>query len=276
VYEVRPGVFALVEPYQFQEVISYLVLGEREALLFDTGMGIGPIARVVKELTSLPVTVLNSHTHFDHVGGNADFERVLALDTPYTRANLRGFPPASLRGEVADEALCRGLPPGFEAAAYHTRAWTAARFVADGHRVDLGGRVLEVLHVPGHTPDAVALLDRAAGLLFTGDTFYEGPIWLFVPETDLAAYARSVARLTALVPGLTRLLPAHNAAGAPPERLLSVGPALAALRGGRVPGTPGEGGQVTFTFEGFSIVTSRDALAGKTDSTRGGSGLPPS
>src|SRR5215510_1299191 len=66
VYRIRPGVFAIYEPHQFEEVISYLVIGSKRALLFDTGMGIGKISDVVMELTKLPVIVLNSHTHFDH------------------------------------------------------------------------------------------------------------------------------------------------------------------------------------------------------------------
>src|SRR5216684_8250228 len=71
VYRIRSGVFAIYEPHQFEEVISYLILGERRALLFDTGLGVGAISQVVRQLTPLPVTVLNSHTHFDHTGGNA-------------------------------------------------------------------------------------------------------------------------------------------------------------------------------------------------------------
>jgi glyoxylase-like metal-dependent hydrolase (beta-lactamase superfamily II) len=53
------------------------------------------------------------------------------------------------------------------------------------------------------------LIDVTAGLMWTGDTFYEGPIWLFFPETDLAAYETSLARLAALAPQLKALLPAH-------------------------------------------------------------------
>ena len=60
VYRLGDGVFAIGEPFQFQEVISYLILGSKSALLFDTGLGIGRIDRVVKALTPLPVTVLNS------------------------------------------------------------------------------------------------------------------------------------------------------------------------------------------------------------------------
>jgi len=73
VWDVGDDVIAIYEPMQWQEIISYLVLGSERALLFDTGMGIAPISEVVAQLTDLPVTVLNSHTHMDHIGGNAEF-----------------------------------------------------------------------------------------------------------------------------------------------------------------------------------------------------------
>ena len=262
VYRVADGVFAIYEPFQFQEVISYLILGSKEAVLFDTGLGIGRMSAVVRQLTPLPVTVLNSHTHSDHIGGNAEFERILAMDTAYTRANTAGFAPKAVAGEVAAEALCRGLPPGFDAAQYRIRPFTPTRFIRDGHRIDLGGRQVEVLHVPGHTPDAVALLDSAAGFLWTGDSFYEGPIWLFAPETDWSAYASSVDRLASLVPRLKTLFPAHNVAVSDPALLLRLQKGVAAVRSGQVEGKEDAKGQVTFPFDGFSILTSRRALAG--------------
>src|SRR5215469_8339243 len=70
VYKIRPGVFAIYESHQFEEVISYLILGDKKAVLFDTGMGISDIQKTVRGLTSLPVMVINSHTHNDHVGDN--------------------------------------------------------------------------------------------------------------------------------------------------------------------------------------------------------------
>ncbi len=275
VYRVDDGVFAITEPFQFQEVISYLILGSKGAMLFDTGLGIGRMREVVEELTRLPVTVLNSHTHFDHVGGNAEFERILAMDTTYTRANTRGFPPETLAGEVSGEALCRPLPPGTDARSYRTRPYTPSAFVRHGHRVDLGGRELEVLHVPGHTPDAVALRDAAASLLWTGDSFYEGPIWLIVPETDWAAYAASVDRLVRLVPLPRKLLPAHNIAVSSPALLLRLREAVAAIRSGRARGEERPNGQIGFSFGDFSIVTTKAALEGREKGLdRGGSGLP--
>jgi glyoxylase-like metal-dependent hydrolase (beta-lactamase superfamily II) len=274
VYEADAGVYALLEPFQFQEAISYLIVGKDRALLFDTGIGLVPIRPVVEELTRLPVLVLNSHTHFDHVGGNAEFDHILALDTPYTRANAKGFEHEALRGEVEPDSFCQGAPRGVDTAAYHTRPWQPTRFVTDLEKIDLGGRVLEVLHVPGHTPDALALLDRGQGLLWTGDSFYEGAIWLYVPETDLDAYERSIARLAALVPDLKHLLPAHNTADAKPRRLVQTKDAIRRVRSGGVKGRAESGNRLVFEFDGFSILTSKALLEGRTgDRARGGSGL---
>ena len=91
VYETSEGVYSIVEPYQIEESISHLIVGGDRAILFDTGIGLLPIRPVVERITDRPVTVLNSHTHFDHVGGNAEFSSILAIDSDYTRANMAGF-----------------------------------------------------------------------------------------------------------------------------------------------------------------------------------------
>jgi glyoxylase-like metal-dependent hydrolase (beta-lactamase superfamily II) len=210
VYTVAEGVTAIYEPHQWQEVISYLIEGTDRALLFDTGNGIGDIRTVVDGLTAKPVTVLNSHGHFDHVGGNHAFDRILGMDTDFTRARQAGQPNAAIALEVSAAALCRPAPGGVSEATHVGRPYTISRFVADGQRIDLGGRTLEIIHLPGHTPDAIALIDREAGLLWTGDSFYAGPIWLYAPETDLVAYRRSLERLVELSKEVRWLLPAHN------------------------------------------------------------------
>ena len=261
VWDVGDGVLALYEPMQWQEVISYLVLGTERALLFDSGMGIAPISEVVAELTELPVTVLNSHSHLDHVGGNSEFERIVGMDTHYTRERARGLPNERVRGEVASEALCASLPGGLTQDTYVTRPWTITEVARDGHRIDLGGRVLEILHTPGHTPDAIMLFDPEAGYLWTGDSFYEGPIWLFAPETDLDAYEASMNRIAELVPDLTRLFPAHNTPVADPVRLTELRDALAAARAGTLEGTYSDDrSTVTFDLGAFSILLRTDLL----------------
>jgi len=254
VYRLEAGVFALYEPHQAQEVISWLILGEESALLFDTGMGLAPIRLVVEELTRLPVVVLNSHTHYDHMGGNAEFQTILALDTDYGRQNARGWGHDVLAGELDPQAFCAEKLPGFDAAHYRIPPFRATSFVVDGQVIDLGGRQLEVLGVPGHSPDSVALLDAAAGLLWSGDTFYEGQIWLYFPGTDLDAYARSVRRLARLAPGLRRVFPSHNTPVAPPDKLVALARAFDRVLDGAVASRPSRDGLVEYPFEGFSFL----------------------
>lgn len=253
IYRIRPGVFAIYEPKQFEEVISYLILGEKRAVLFDTGLGVGKISAVVARLTPLTVTVINSHTHFDHVGGNAEFQEIWNRDLPYTLQNMHGQSNAYSRDTLLPERLCGSLPPGTKPDSYTTRPWKSLHTLQDGERINLGGRELEVLFTPGHTPDSLTLLDRKNGLLFTGDSFYPGPIYLFTPETDFGAYAQSVARLAALESQIQLLLPAHNVPVAPPAYLHRLAYAVQQVRNGKAQGQLVEGHR-EYLFDGFSLL----------------------
>jgi glyoxylase-like metal-dependent hydrolase (beta-lactamase superfamily II) len=246
VYQVEPGVFAITEPRQFQEAISYLIVGDSSALLFDSGIGLVPLSPVVKALTQLPVRVLNSHSHFDHVGANHEFDQVLALDMPFTRANEAGKPHERIADEVVPTAFCGAAPSGADTAAFRSQPWQVTRRVKLGDTLAVGGRTLEIVAAPGHTPDAIVLLDRANGLLFTGDTFYESTLWFFAAETDIGAYEQTMQRLAALAPSLRRVLPAHNTVSASPARLQVVADAVGELRrGGGVREVDGERERVT-------------------------------
>jgi glyoxylase-like metal-dependent hydrolase (beta-lactamase superfamily II) len=252
VYKVAPSVFAIYEPHQFEEVISYLIVGETRAALFDTGLGIGNIQKVTAELTKLPVVVLNSHTHNDHVGGNWQFTNIYGMETDFTRASARGSREEAQQ-ELEPGMLCGDLPKGFDAARYATQPWTISRWLRDGDSVDLGGRTLEVLSTPGHTPDAICLLDRKNGLLFTGDTYYPAPIWLFRPETNLDAYVASVKRLAALAPQLKTVLGAHNIPVAEPAVLAKVVAAIEAVRAGKVDSKSDGQGRL-YEYEGIRFL----------------------
>ena len=252
VYKIRPGIFAIYEPHQLEEVISYLIVGNDRALLFDTGMGISNIQAVVAGLTKLPVSVLNSHTHNDHVGDNWRFTDIYGMDTEFTRVNARGS-KEDAQAELAPDEICGALPAGFDTKAYATKPFHITHWLHDGDQINLGGRVLKVISTPGHTPDAIALLDKANGLLFTGDTFYAGPIYLYRPETDLDAYLASVQKLAALAPHLQLLLPAHNVPVARPSILSKVVIAMEQVRRGEVKPIPNDG-KHEYVFEGFSFL----------------------
>ncbi len=252
VYKVATGVFAIYEPHQSEETISYLIVGNKRAALFDTGMGIGDLKGVIGELTKLPIVVLNSHTHNDHVGDNGQFETIYGMDTDFTRQNARGSREAA-QEEIAADQICGTLPKGFDRKTYVTRPWKITSYIHDGQRIDLGGRTLEVIATPGHTPDAISLIDRANGLLFTGDTYYPATIWLYRPETDFDAYDASIHKLAALAPQIRTVLGAHNIPVAPPSVLPRLVTAFEAVRAGKAAATPGDPGQVIYKVDGFSF-----------------------
>ena len=185
-------------------------------MLFDTGMGIGDVKKVAAELTRLPVLVLNSHTHNDHVGGNWEFDTVLGVDSDFTRAQARGS-KEDAQQEIAPGELCGDLPRDFDAKSYATRPWTISRIVHDGETLDLGGRSIEVIATPGHTPDSLSLFDRLNGLLFTGDTYYPGTIW-FIARKLISRPTRDRSNVwLALAPEAKDVLGAHNLPKAGPS-----------------------------------------------------------
>ena len=103
-----------------------------------------------------------------------------------------------------------------------------------------------MIATPGHTPDAICVLDCANGLLFSGDTYYPGPIWLFRPETDVVAYGRSVRRLATLQPQVKLILGAHNVPLAPPDVLGDLAAAFEKVQAGQVHYKPAGEGKVTY------------------------------
>jgi glyoxylase-like metal-dependent hydrolase (beta-lactamase superfamily II) len=233
VYKAAPDVFAIYEPHQSEETIGYLIVGNARALMFDTGMGIGDLKTLAWQLSKLPIIVLNSHTHDDHVGNNWQFHTVYGMDTEFTRRNAKGS-KKSAQAEIGPGDICGSLPAGFDRATYRTRPWKVSKWLHDGDRIDLGGRTIEVIATPGHTPDAISLFDRGNGLLFTGDTYYPGTVWLYLPETDLAAYSNSVRRIAALVPEVKLVLGAHNVPLAPPSVLEDLEGAFEKVQAGQV------------------------------------------
>ena len=250
VYRIRPGTYAIYEPHQAEEVISYLIVGHQRALLFDTGMGISDIRKVVEGLTRLPVSVINSHTHNDHVGDNWRFSDVYGMDTAFTRKNAQGS-TADAQAELAPDEICGALPTGFDAKTYSTRPFHITRWLRDGESIDLGGRAVQVMFTPGHTPDSISLWIAKEGLLFPGDMYYQGPIYLYRPETDLDAYEASIAKMNAL--GAKLLLPAHNIPVGDPAVLPRVLAAMKEVRAGKI--TPVRNGEKwEYKLEGFSFL----------------------
>ncbi|HSM30643.1 MAG TPA: MBL fold metallo-hydrolase [Woeseiaceae bacterium] len=253
VYRVADGIFAIYEPGQFEEVISFLVTGEDRALLFDTGLGIGDMKRVVRQLTDLDIVVLNSHTHYDHIGSNHQFETIWGRDTDYTLGRAGGSPPEAVAEFLQEGWVWKQLPEGFVAEDFRSRPFTISRFVDEGDVIDLGGRALEILGTPGHAPDAICLLDRDNGLLLTGDSFYLAPLYTHLEGSDFLDYATTAERLAGLADDITAALTSHNVPVVEPRYMTALGDAFAAIEDGTADYVMTDGFR-EYPFDGFSVI----------------------
>jgi glyoxylase-like metal-dependent hydrolase (beta-lactamase superfamily II) len=253
VYEIRPDVLAIYEPGQFEEVISYLVVGTERALLFDTGLGIGDMHRLVDELTDREVVVLNSHTHYDHVGGNHAFETVYGTGLDYTAESARGKSYDEVAEFVGEGWIWKDLPESFSIDGYRSRPFTVTDVVEDGQAIALGGVELEVLLTPGHAPDSLCLLDRERRLLFTGDTLYPATLYAHLPGSSFRDYQRSAERLASLAGAVDVLLPAHNEPTMPSSALVALRDAFAAVQEDGAPFVLADGYR-EYDFGRFSLL----------------------
>ena len=198
VQDLGGGTFAIGEPRYYQQNYSYLIIGTTRALLFDAGSGTRDISGVVRHLTKLPVTVIVSHLHFDHLGGITPFQRVAMIDLPETRADVSGGFFRPKRYEYM------GLVDRLAAPSVRVGEW-----LKPGSTIDLGGRSLEVLSTPGHTPTSVALFDLQNRQLFIGDFIYPTTLYAFLPGASLSAYQATAMMLLEMLPADTVLWTAH-------------------------------------------------------------------
>jgi hydroxyacylglutathione hydrolase len=198
VQRIDANTYAIGEPRYYQSNYAYLIVGEQRALLFDAGSGTRDITHVVTSLTHLPVTVLPSHLHFDHTGGIASFTSIAMIDLRDTRADVTNGRLTPGRYEYLG-ILDRLAPPTF----------SVTEWVKPGAKIDLGGRALQVLHVPGHTPSSVALYDAARHELFAGDFIYPTTLYAFLPGASLTQYRATTRALLTRLPADTTIWTAH-------------------------------------------------------------------
>ncbi len=255
------GVFTIEEPLHDEQVKSYLVVGTKRAILIDTGMGVGDIRALVANLTDRPVTVVNSHAHWDHIGGNGLFAEIL-IHAAEADVLQRGYPNARLRPNFDSERLLGPLPQGFDPAAIAFPPVPPTGLLRGGETLDLGGRILEVIHAPGHSPGGIVLLDRAGRTLFSTDVAYPGALYCLVRDADFGAYRETMRRLAELAQYVDRVYPAHNASPMDPGLLPLMRDALDAVATGRPPDAM-DGNVLIHRFDGFSVWLTADKLGGE-------------
>lgn len=141
---------------------SYLISGKDKALLIDAGYGKGDLKKIVDSLTDLPVILAITHNHGDHCLHAAQF-------------STRLMHPNDIAVQKHMEQIGECHWPGLPLADTYGE-------IRGGDVIDIGGYTFEVIEAFGHTPGSVMFLDRAHGVLFTGDAISSGgQLWMQVP-----------------------------------------------------------------------------------------------
>mgnify|MGYP001055554677 CR=1 FL=1 len=258
---IEPGIALIAEP---GHVFSWLIAGAERSLLLDTGLGIADIREPVAALGADQPLVVNSHAHFDHVGGNARFDEVAmhesapdwlqsGTDPELLDAYAGAMPELSaawralleLDRECAFLAGPEAVPRPWPQAAIAERGWlieppAPTRTLRDGDVLDLGDRRLRVIHTPGHAAEHICLLDERAGILWAQDQVYYGPLLIFERGSSIEAFACSPRRLADELAGAVRTVyTAHCLRySVPPQFLGEVAAAAEAVAAGEAEMAP--------------------------------------
>lgn len=190
VKEITSRVYLLDES---GESTGYLVVGSKMAVLIDTMNGGEDLKALAKHYTDLPVMVVNTHGHCDHIGGNIYFEEawIHPADMELAKEHM------SFEGFVE---FCRekglSMPP--------------FKFLEDGQEIDLGDLTLKVIWMPGHTRGSVLLLLKEERILFTGDAINRH-LWMQLGDsTDLETLAKNLDGVMYLTEEADVILHGHN------------------------------------------------------------------
>ena len=204
----------------------FLLTGTEKALLIDSGMTTQNAKEIAETITSLPIAYLITHSDRDHICGSDGFDTVLMH--PLEEAHFR--------------LTCRE---------------EKARYVNEGDIIDLGDRKLEIIHIPGHTPGSIAVLDREARFLISGDPIQEnGRIFMFGEHRNMEDYIKSLEHLKKWERAFDEIWPSHANIPISPENIDKLHDGAFSVVSGKVNGKEEElhGHKIVVYDLGFSTL----------------------
>lgn len=207
VEEIDYQTFAISEYKHWEETHCYLLCGNERSVLIDSGLGVSNIKRVVSSLTELPVTVVTTHVHWDHIGGHKLFDTIAvnAMEKDWL-VNKFPLPLQEVKNNIM-RSPC-DFPDDFDIDRYQIFQGEPQIILNDGDIVDLGGRKLQVIHTPGHSPGHCCFYEPERKYLYSGDLIYKGCLQVFYPTTDPQLFYESVKRINNFK--VAKILPGHH------------------------------------------------------------------
>lgn len=178
VTKLENNIYRIYEP---KDIYTTVILGNEKALVIDNGHGFGNVRKVIESITDLPLMVVNTHGHLDHAGGNYLFDEVYInfedIPTYYKYEEEKDLMLISY-DKLFKEKGIQMFPDDFDRESF-MKTTTKKFLPLENHQIiDLGGRKLEVIKVPGHTVGHVTFLDYETGILFSGDAV-STTLWLY-------------------------------------------------------------------------------------------------
>ena len=207
-------------------VRMFLLAGTEKALLIDSGMNVHNAKDIAEGLTSLPLYLINTHADRDHIGSNDQFDSFFMHP-----AEVPNYERAGGKGQI--------IP------------------VEEGDIIDLGERELKIIHIPGHTPGSIGILDVKARVLISGDPVQEnGKIFMFGPARSMEDYIKSLEHLEDLRDEFDEIWPSHSDIPVSPGTIKKLHDGAIDVLQGKVKGTPMEmhGNKITAYDLGFSTL----------------------
>ncbi|MFF2793851.1 MBL fold metallo-hydrolase [Lysinibacillus xylanilyticus] len=250
VNQIDNTTFAISEYGHWEQVHSYLLIGEEKAALIDTGLGIDNIKRITDQLTNLPIIVLTTHVHWDHIGSHGEFKNIYVHkdEEDWLVNGIKKLSIEQIRKDVSRD-ITIPTPETFNPDTYKPFQGNPTGLLNDGDEIEIGNRKLTIYHTPGHSPGHISILDNSKGYLFTGDLLYDGtPVYAFFPTTNPVDLTQSLKKISN-IPNVTKIYGGHNTIGLDANLLQEVGNAVEELK---------EKDQVRFgtgihKFKGFSV-----------------------
>ena len=199
--------FAISEYRHREETHCYLLVGQEKAILIDTGLGVSDIKSIVDELTALPVEVITTHVHWDHIGGHGLFDHIAVHEAEKDWISYK-FPLALqvVKNELTKKPCA--FPQTFDIASYRVFQGEPQKVYRDGDVMDLGGRTVQVIHTPGHSPGHCCFYESEREYLYSGDLAYKGCLNAFYPTTDPRLFYESLKKLRRFK--IAKILPGHH------------------------------------------------------------------
>ncbi len=191
-----------------QGVRFFLLTGTEKALLIDSGMSVQNARDIASGLTDLPLSLLNTHADRDHIGSNVQFDRCYMHPDEENHYRRSGG-----TGEI--------IP------------------VREGDLLDLGGRQLKIIHLPGHTAGSIAVLDVSGRVLISGDPIQQnGRIFMFGDHRNMDNYIRSLDHLLKYKDEFDEIWPSHADIPISPNMILKLRDGAMEIISGQVQGAP--------------------------------------